>query len=235
MANGSGRQSDAGALKMKHVKRIHEDDGNQGEGGEGSDVQPMDARVMQMVLESMGADKFEPRVVAQLQEFTIDPDDVRLAIASRMNHYYAQVPSREVGSDAKCSELLLYILVHLLLLSDLLSIHCDWLGSSCERQLMMELADKRNSIPLPPISNEYGVRLPPIQHQMVTKESDRQEPVRSRSLSAWCKTPSTPRAGDGFTFGAAAGSESARPPVHPHAEGSRNKKFARSPIPINIK
>ncbi|RLN89070.1 hypothetical protein BBJ28_00004886 [Nothophytophthora sp. Chile5] len=69
MANGSGRQSDAGAIKMKHVKRIHEDDGNQGEGDEGADVRPMDARVMQLVLESMGADKFEPRVVAQLQEF----------------------------------------------------------------------------------------------------------------------------------------------------------------------
>ena len=42
----------------------------------------------------------------------------------------------------------------------------------------MELADKRNSISLPPISNEYGVRLPPLQYQLVTKESDRQDPVR---------------------------------------------------------
>jgi len=41
----------------------------------------------------------------------------------------------------------------------------------------MELADKRNSIPLPPVSNEYGVRLPPLQYQLVTKESDRQDTV----------------------------------------------------------
>jgi hypothetical protein len=38
---------------------------------------------------------------------------------------------------------------------------------------MMELAEKRNALPLPPISNEYGVRLPPVQHQLVTYESER--------------------------------------------------------------
>jgi hypothetical protein len=42
----------------------------------------------------------------------------------------------------------------------------------------MELAEKRNSIPLPPISNEYGVRLPPLQYQLVTQEIDRQDRVR---------------------------------------------------------
>lgn len=42
----------------------------------------------------------------------------------------------------------------------------------------MELAEKRNSIPLPLISNEYGVRLPPLQFQLVTQESDHQDPVR---------------------------------------------------------
>lgn len=83
-----------------------------------------------------------------------------------MNHHYAHVPSREVRS--------LFLLLH----------------ASTDRtaaltllrlplaQLTMELADKRNSIPLPPISNEYGVRLPPLQYQLVTQESDRQDPVR---------------------------------------------------------
>lgn len=49
-------------------------------------------------------------------------------------------------------------------------------------QLTMELAEKRNSIPLPPISNEYGVRLPPLQFQLVTQESDRQDPVRRTTM-----------------------------------------------------
>ncbi|KUF84307.1 Transcription initiation factor TFIID subunit 9 [Phytophthora nicotianae] len=191
----------------KGTKRLHEDDGDAHERDEGANVQPLDVISMQQLLESMGADKFEPRVVAQLQEFvhryvteilvdtqeysmyadkqTIDPDDIRLAISSRLNHHYAQVPPRE---------------------------------------LMMELADKRNSIPLPPISNEYGVRLPPLQYQLVTKESDRHEP----------KTPNTPRLGDATGFGSTIRGDAARPPIHPRIEGSRNKKYARRPIPINI-
>ncbi|KAF4146398.1 Transcription initiation factor IID 31kD subunit [Phytophthora infestans] len=192
----------------KGTKRLHEDDGDAHRRDEGANVQPLDVLSMQQLLESMGADKFEPRVVAQLQEFvhryvteilvdaqeysmyadkqTIDADDIRLAISSRLNHHYAQVPPRE---------------------------------------LMMELADKRNSIPLPPISNEYGVRLPQLQYQLVTKESDRHEPQ---------KTPNTPRLGDTTGFGAGLRGEAARPPIHPRIEGSRNKKYARRPIPINL-
>ncbi|KAG3120704.1 hypothetical protein PI124_g1415 [Phytophthora idaei] len=191
----------------KGSKRLHEDDGDAYERDEGANVQPLDVLSMQQLLESMGADKFEPRVVAQLQEFvhryvtdilvdaqeysmyadkqSIDPDDIRLAISSRLNHHYAQVPPRE---------------------------------------LMMELADKRNSIPLPPISNEYGVRLPPLQYQLVTKESDRHEP----------KTLNTPRLGDTTGFGTGLRGDAARPPIHPRIEGSRNKKYARRPIPINL-
>uniref|UniRef100_A0AAV1UW21 Transcription initiation factor TFIID subunit 9 n=1 Tax=Peronospora matthiolae TaxID=2874970 RepID=A0AAV1UW21_9STRA len=191
-------------------KRLHEDDDDDGnEREEGVNVQPLDVLCMEQVLESMGADKFEPRVVAQLLEFvhryvteilvdaqeysmfadkkTIDPDDIRLAIASRLNHHYAQVPPRE---------------------------------------LMMELADKRNAIPLPPISNEYGVRLPPLQYQLVTKESDRQDPLLH-------KVANTPRAGDA-TGSSTRIQNAARPPVHPQVEGSRNKKFARSPLSINF-
>ncbi|KAE9008800.1 hypothetical protein PR003_g17850 [Phytophthora rubi] len=193
--------------KAKTNKRLHEDEGDADERDGGANVQPLDVLSMQQLLESMGADKHEPRVVAQLQEFvhryvteilvdaqeysmyagkqTIDQDDVRLAVSSRLNHHYAQVPPRDV---------------------------------------MMELADKRNSIPLPPISNEYGVRLPPLQHQLVTKESDRQDP----------KTPNTPRLGDYAGFGAGIRGDVARPPMHPRIEGSRNKKFSRSPIPINL-
>ncbi|CAH0520588.1 unnamed protein product [Peronospora belbahrii] len=195
-----------GSDSIKGNKRLHEDEGDAYERNDGANLQPLDVMCMKQILQSMGADKYEPRVVAQLQEFVhryateilvdaqeysmyadkqmIDPDDIRLAIASRMNHHYAQVPSRD---------------------------------------LMMELADKRNSIPLPPISNEYGVRLPPLQYQLITKEIHRQDQ----------KTPHTPRLGDVTDFGG--GSRGAtRPPMHPRIEGSRNKKFARSPIPINL-
>lgn len=188
-------------------KRLFEDEGDAYKRSEGADVQPLDVLSMQQLLASMGADKYEPRVVAQLQEFvhryvteilvdaqeysmyadkqTVDPDDIRLAIQSRLNHHYAQVPPRE---------------------------------------LMMELAEKRNSIPLPPISNEYGVRLPPLQHQLVTRESDRQD----------AKAPNTPRLGDLTSLGTGFRGDAARPPIHPRIEGSRNKKYARSSIPIKF-
>lgn len=98
----------------------------------------------------------------------IDPDDIRLAVESRLNHHHAQVPSREVlqscGEVVEYYELLIYL--------------------SVQFKLMMELAEKRNSIPLPPISNEYGVRLPPMQYQLVTQESERQDqPVRTFHVS----------------------------------------------------
>ncbi|CAI5746101.1 unnamed protein product [Peronospora destructor] len=193
-------------IVIKGTKRLYEDESDANERDEGANLQPLDVMSIQQLLQSMGADKYEPRVVAQLQEFmhryvteilvdaqeysmyadkqTIDPDDIRLAIASRLNHHYAQVPPRD---------------------------------------LMMELADKHNSIPLPPISNEYGVRLPPLQYQLITKEIHKQDQ----------KTPNTPRLGDVTGFGGGIRG-AARPPMHPRIEGSHNKKFACSPIPINL-
>lgn len=97
---------------------------------------------------------------------------------------------------------------------------------------MMELADKRNSVPLPPISNEYGVRLPPVQFQLMTRESDRQEQAARASL----------RDADGFSvtedldlamMGNGVAFIGSRPPLHT-GEGSRNKRVARHQIPINL-
>ncbi|CAK4666295.1 hypothetical protein LEN26_015108 [Aphanomyces euteiches] len=114
--------------------------------------EPEDVVVLKAILDSMGVEKYEPRVIPQLLEFVhryttdvlvdaqeystyankpaVDADDIRLAAMSRLNHTYAQMPSRE---------------------------------------LMMELAEKRNAIPLPPIPSEYGVRLPLMEHQLTTE------------------------------------------------------------------
>uniref|UniRef100_K3WRJ4 Transcription initiation factor TFIID subunit 12 domain-containing protein n=1 Tax=Globisporangium ultimum (strain ATCC 200006 / CBS 805.95 / DAOM BR144) TaxID=431595 RepID=K3WRJ4_GLOUD len=195
------------ALKLKNLKGIHEDDGGDDESESGVQL-PLDAQVMAFVLESMGAEKHDPRVVNQLQEFVhryvteilldaqeyslyadkqvLDADDIRLAIASRLNHHYAQ--------------------------------------------LTMELAEKRNSIPLPPISNEYGVRLPPLQYQLVTQEIDRQDrtSIGGSGMLALENADDALMGGDVMS--------SSRPPLHPQAggEGSRNKRVARHQIPINI-
>lgn len=56
------------SLKVRNLKDIHEDDGAEGEAARAG-AQPLDALAIRRVLASMGAERFEPRVVAQLQEF----------------------------------------------------------------------------------------------------------------------------------------------------------------------
>ncbi|KAF1320394.1 Tbp-associated factor, partial [Globisporangium splendens] len=174
------------ALKLKNLKGIHEDDGGDDESESGVQL-PLDAQVMTFVLESMGAEKHDPRVVSQLQEFV---------------HRYVT----EILLDAQEY-----------------SLHAD-------KQLTMELAEKRNSIPLPPISNEYGVRLPPLQYQLVTQEIDRQDQTSIGGSGMFALENSD----DALLVGGAM--SSSRPPLHPQAgsEGSRNKRVARHQIPVNI-
>ncbi|XP_078436335.1 TATA binding protein associated factor 21kDa subunit [Wolffia australiana] len=79
---------------------------------------PRDARIVRALLRSMGVSDFEPRVVVQLLELwyryvvdvlndaqiysehaskpSIDPDDVKLAIQSKVNFSFSQPPPREV-------------------------------------------------------------------------------------------------------------------------------------------
>eukprot|EP01094_Clydonella_sp_ATCC50884_P014933 TRINITY_DN25502_c0_g1_i1.p1 TRINITY_DN25502_c0_g1~~TRINITY_DN25502_c0_g1_i1.p1 ORF type:complete len:235 (-),score=38.34 TRINITY_DN25502_c0_g1_i1:149-853(-) len=104
---------------------------------------PRDARLVALILKSMGVDNFEPAVVLQLLEFmyryttdvledaeayathankdAIGMDDIRLAIQSQVNSSFTQPPPRE---------------------------------------LVMELAQQKNSLPLPSIPNRLGVLLP---------------------------------------------------------------------------
>lgn len=70
-AGGGGNSAMIGseaALKLKNLKGIHEDDGGDDE-SDAAEQLPMDAQVMKFILESMGAEKHDPRVVNQLQEF----------------------------------------------------------------------------------------------------------------------------------------------------------------------
>ncbi|OQS01669.1 hypothetical protein ACHHYP_00426 [Achlya hypogyna] len=187
--------------------------------------EPVDVALMKRILESMGVDKYEPRVVTQLLEFVhryatevlvdaqeysqfankpeIDADDIRLAAMSRLNHTYAQLPSRE---------------------------------------LMMELAEKRNAIPLPLIPNEYGVRLPPPELLLVTDHSAfmaSAHQVVSPAAEALMLPqlhhlhhPALHHSDDRVV-------DLTSPVVHhpPAAvpRGTRNIKFSASPIAINLK
>ncbi|SPO49209.1 related to TAF9 - TFIID and SAGA subunit [Moesziomyces antarcticus] len=112
---------------------------------------PRDARLIALILASMGVSDVEPAVLLQLLEFahrytydvlsdalvyadhasarqassSLSLDDVNLAIQSRVNYSFTKPP---------------------------------------EKDMLLALASTVNAIPLPPISDRHGVRLPPAAH-----------------------------------------------------------------------
>ncbi|CDS08723.1 hypothetical protein LRAMOSA10084 [Lichtheimia ramosa] len=110
-------------------------------------TQPRDARIISLILQSLGVEQYDPKVVVQLLEFAhrytsdvlqdalvyaehankndLDLDDVQLAIQGRVNHSFTNPPPKE---------------------------------------LLLELAEEKNKIPLPLIPEKYGIRLPNEKH-----------------------------------------------------------------------
>jgi transcription initiation factor TFIID subunit 9B len=115
---------------------------------------PRDARLMALILQSMGVQDVQPPALMMLLEFAnrylhevlqdalvyadhanssksasgvsnITVDDVQLAIQSRVNYSFTSAPNKDA---------------------------------------LLSLASSLNGIPLPPISDKYGVKLPPAQH-----------------------------------------------------------------------
>lgn len=86
---------------------------------EGEEDLPRDAKIVKSLLKSMGVEDYEPRVIHQFLELwyryvvdvltdaqvysehagkqTIDSDDVKLAIQSKVNFSFSQPPPREVN------------------------------------------------------------------------------------------------------------------------------------------
>ncbi|TPX34030.1 hypothetical protein SmJEL517_g03176 [Synchytrium microbalum] len=105
---------------------------------------PRDARLISLLLQSMGIEEYEPRVLHQLLEFMhryvldvlndsmvvadhagrqeINNADLELAVLSRLEHSFALPPSHDA---------------------------------------LLELAASKNSIPLPSIAEKFGFRVPP--------------------------------------------------------------------------
>lgn len=115
---------------------------------------PRDARLMALILQSMGVQDVQPPALMMLLEFAnrylhevlqdslvyadhanssksasgvsnITVDDVKLAIQTRMNYSHTSAPNKDA---------------------------------------LLSLASSLNAIPLPPVSDKYGVKLPPAQH-----------------------------------------------------------------------
>ncbi|KAI9486537.1 MAG: transcription initiation factor IID, 31kD subunit-domain-containing protein [Benjaminiella poitrasii] len=110
-------------------------------------VQPRDARIVSLILQSLGVEDYDSKVVHQLLEFAhryttdvfqdsliyaehankadVDLDDVQLAIQGRVNHSFTTPPPKE---------------------------------------FLLELAEEKNKQPLPLIPEKYGIRLPADKH-----------------------------------------------------------------------
>ncbi|KAI8370027.1 transcription initiation factor IID, 31kD subunit-domain-containing protein, partial [Choanephora cucurbitarum] len=110
-------------------------------------VQPRDARIVSLILQSLGVEDYDPKVVHQLLEFAhrytsdvfqdslvyaehanktdIDLEDIQLAIQGRVNHSFTTPPPKE---------------------------------------FLLELAQEKNKQPLPLIPEKYGIRLPADKH-----------------------------------------------------------------------
>ncbi|KAG0175704.1 Transcription initiation factor TFIID subunit 9B [Apophysomyces sp. BC1034] len=105
--------------------------------------QPHDARIISLILQSLGVEDYDPKVVHQLLEFShryttdvfqdaliygehanksdLDLEDIQLAIQGRVNHSFTTPPPKE---------------------------------------FLLELAQEKNKAPLPLIPEKYGIRLP---------------------------------------------------------------------------
>ncbi|KAG1177844.1 hypothetical protein G6F70_002187 [Rhizopus microsporus] len=110
-------------------------------------VQPRDARLISLILQSLGVEDYDPKVVHQLLEFAhryttdilqdalvyaehankmdIELEDIQLAIQGRVNHSFTTPPPKE---------------------------------------FLLELAQEKNKAPLPLIPEKYGIRLPAEKH-----------------------------------------------------------------------
>ncbi|KAI8983750.1 transcription initiation factor IID, 31kD subunit-domain-containing protein [Pilobolus umbonatus] len=106
-------------------------------------VEPRDAKIVSLILQSLGVSDYDPKVVHQLLEFAhrytsdvfqdaliyaehasktdLDLDDIQLAIQGRVNHSFTTPPPKE---------------------------------------FLLELAQEKNKLPLPLIPEKYGIRLP---------------------------------------------------------------------------
>ncbi|KAJ8423418.1 hypothetical protein Cgig2_032668 [Carnegiea gigantea] len=157
------------------------DDQLKGVMAEGEEDLPRDAKIVKSLLKSMGVEEYEPRVVHQFLELwyryvvdvltdaqvysehagksTIDSDDIKLAIQSKVNFSFSQPPPREVfvstfatGENS----------VHALLSY---SLHNNIPGGTL---VLLELARNRNKTPLPKSVGGPGIPLPPEEDTLIS-------------------------------------------------------------------
>eukprot|EP00123_Amoebidium_parasiticum_P013595 comp22050_c0_seq1/m.32050 comp22050_c0_seq1/g.32050 ORF comp22050_c0_seq1/g.32050 comp22050_c0_seq1/m.32050 type:complete len:238 (-) comp22050_c0_seq1:216-929(-) len=112
---------------------------------------PMQAKVVRSILSSMGVDDYEPRVVNMLLEFAHryvgDVLEDALVYSDHANKARLDVDDVRLAIQSR--------------------VDYSFTGPP-PREFMMELAEKRNNVPLPPLKDAFGVHLPPERYWLST-------------------------------------------------------------------
>uniref|UniRef100_A0A0N5AGG2 Transcription initiation factor TFIID subunit 9 n=1 Tax=Syphacia muris TaxID=451379 RepID=A0A0N5AGG2_9BILA len=106
-------------------------------------VIPRDAQIVQAILREMSVVDYEPRIVSQLLEFAYRCTTEVLEDARSISEHAGkkQIDESDIQFAIDNSAI-------------------SWKGLRPNRQLLIELAEQKNAIPLPPIRQNYGLRLP---------------------------------------------------------------------------
>ncbi|KAK2179583.1 hypothetical protein NP493_482g02003 [Ridgeia piscesae] len=127
---------------------------------------PKDAQVMMAILKEMGVTEYEPRVINQMLEFSYryitDVLDEAKVYSSHANKKMIDV--EDVKLAVQC------LLEHSF-------------TSPPPRDLLMDLARQKNSVPLPPIRPYTGPKLPPERY-CLTAANYRLKPLRKPSVES---------------------------------------------------
>lgn len=103
---------------------------------------PHDAQVMEAILKEMGIADYEPRVISQMLEFAYRYTTEILEDARSISEHAGkkQIDEADVQFAIDNSGF--------------------WKSERPSRQLLVEFAERKNAVPLPPIRQNYGLRLP---------------------------------------------------------------------------
>ena len=133
---------------------------------------PRDAKLICLLLESLGVSEYDPLVVHQLLELghrhmsdllqdaqmyadhadrkdIVTVEDIRLAVENKVSTSFVNPPSKDVGS------------IVFELSNGMGLIRC-----AHSLQFMLELAERKNALPLPHVPEKYGLRLPVERHTL---------------------------------------------------------------------
>ncbi|PWN46127.1 transcription factor TAFII-31, partial [Ceraceosorus guamensis] len=126
---------------------------------------PRDARIMALLLASMGIEDAEPAVLSMLLEFS-HRYAANILRDAQIYSEHAHFSTRSGGVNASASSPAVGLEDIMLAVSAKLANSGRGRGAATEKEMLLSLASSLNATPLPPISDTYGIRLPPPQHTL---------------------------------------------------------------------